>query len=83
MPDIKALVAKLPPPGKLGRGGPPPMHDEPDADEAGGPSDYDEDDDKAAETSAAQRVADALGVKGVDTEELCEALKDFIATIKE
>ena len=80
---IAALIAKgAPPPGKLGRGAPPPG-EEPDADEEGGASDYDGDEDKAAETAAAERVAQALGVKRIDTEELCEALKDFIATIKE
>lgn len=79
---IGLMIARAaPPPGKLGRGAPPPATggDEPDGDEGG---EYDGDDDKAAETSAASRVADALGIKGADAEELCEALKDFIATIK-
>jgi len=72
---------KLGPPEKLG--GALPLG-EPDGDEPGDEGDeYGNDDDKAAETAAASRVAAALGVKGVDTEELCEALKDFIATIKE
>ena len=81
-PGIGLMIAKsVPPPGRLGRGAPAPSDDEGD----GPPDDgeYDGDEDKAAETSAAERVAQALGVKGVDTEELCEALKDFISTIKE
>lgn len=80
---ISALVRSLPPPGKLGRGGPPPAlgaGDEPDGDEG---EDYSGDEDEAAETSAFQRLADALGLKDVDAKEGCEALKDFIATIKE
>jgi hypothetical protein len=81
-PGISALVASLPPPGKLGRNRPAEPEDgaEPDGDEG----EYDDgDDQKAAETAAADRVAQALGIKGVDTEELCEALKDFLSTIKE
>ena len=54
-----------------------------DGDEAPPASEYGSDDDKAAETAAAQRVASALGIKDVDADELCSALKDFISTIKE
>lgn len=79
---IKALVSKLPPPGSSGRRGAAPADDD---DEAGEPDgdEYGSDDDKAAETSAAQRVASALGLKDVDADELCSALKDFISTIRE
>lgn len=76
--DVKALVGKLPGPGKLGSR-PAPL-DEPDGDEA--PPEYGSDEDHAAEVSAAQRVADALGIKGIDADEFCAALKDFIATTK-
>jgi hypothetical protein len=80
---IKALVAKIPPPGSSGRRGAAPI-DDGDGDEGAPVGDeYGGDDDKAAETSAAQRVAAALGLKDVDANELCEALKDFISTIKE
>jgi hypothetical protein len=80
---IKALVAKIPPPGSSGRRGAAPL-DDGDGDEAPKTDEYgSDDDDKAAETAAAQRVASALGVKDVDADELCSALKDFISTIKE
>ena len=79
---IKALVAKIPPPGSSGRRGAAPI-DDGDGDEAPETDEYGADDDKAAETAAAQRVASALGVKDVDADELCSALKDFISTIKE
>jgi hypothetical protein len=72
------IIAAVPPPGKL-RGKPPADMDEPDGDEA--PDDYGNDEDKAAETAAAERVGQALGIKNVDAEELCEALKDFLSTI--
>lgn len=72
-----AMLGKVPPPGKL-RG--PAPDDEPDGDEAA-PDDYGSDEDKAAETSAAERVGQALGLKSVDAEELCAALKDFLATV--
>ena len=74
------LLGKVPPPGKL-RGKPPIGDDEPDGDEDAPPDDYGSDEDKAAETAAAERVGQALGLKGVDAEELCEALKDFLSTI--
>jgi hypothetical protein len=77
---IKALVAKIPPPGSSGRRDAAPSDD---GDEAPPASEYGSDDDKAAETAAAQRVASALGIKDVDADELCSALKDFISTIKE
>lgn len=80
MAGLGLIVSKVPPPGKLGRKGPPMPHDEPDGDE-GEEDEYGSEEDRAAETSAAERVGQALGLKNVDAEELCEALKDFISTI--
>lgn len=65
-------VSKLPPPGKIGRGLPAPG--EPDGDE------YGNDDDRAAEVSQCQDVLDAI--KAGDAEQLCEAMKAFLATAK-
>lgn len=76
--DIKALVGKLPPPGKLGARPAPP--DDGDGDEA--PDEYGGDEDQAAETSACQEFLNALGLKGVDAAEACSALKRFLDIVR-
>lgn len=76
MAGFGGVLGKVPSPEKL-RG--PVADDEPDGDEAA-PDDYGNDEDHAAEVSAADRVGQALGLKGVDAEELCAALKDFFST---
>lgn len=65
------IAEKVPPPDKLGKGMP-----EPDADEMGGPSDQDGDD-EAAELSAMEAFT-----KAETTEEKLAAFKDLIAICK-
>lgn len=76
--DVKALVGKLPPPGKLGAR-PAPLGDD-DGDE--GAPEYGSDEDEAAETSACQEFLNALGLKGVDAGEACAALKRFLDIVR-
>jgi hypothetical protein len=66
------VLDALPPPEKFGAGAPPPPGEgEPDGDEYAG-------DDKAAQVSAMQSFLSALGLKGVDAEQACEALDVYL-----
>lgn len=68
--DAKAIADKVPPPDKLGLGGPVETDPiEPDADDAEA--------DKALKVSQAEDIAAALGVKGADASALCEALDAY------
>jgi hypothetical protein len=78
MADIRALVAGLPGPDKLGKGRP--AAAEPDEDD-GAPPEYGSDEDEAAEVSACDEFLAAAGIKGADSRAVCSALKNFITTV--
>lgn len=72
---IDSIIAAVPPPDKLGRGAPAADSDG-DTDAPG--SEYEGDEDKAAQVSMMQEFLDALGVKGGNAEEACEALDRYL-----